>query len=131
MATRKVVAIHPEYLDFLKQFGGPSYVADALVELMYTGELDAGQMTPAPPVDASCMKLTVAVTNKHYKELVAVYGASSPMVSIRRALYYFVDNELYTAYPERFTFNPQASVDKTKQITLANLLRRHNNAGRT
>lgn len=118
------LTMHQEYLDFLEQFGGPAKVADTMVELVYIGLIEPEQMTQAPPLDNSCIKRTLLLQNQHIDELIAIYGTSSPSVSIRRYLYYFVDNELYATYPDYFKFNTTPTVDKTKTVTLANLLRR-------
>lgn len=123
MARTVKVRIHKEYYDFINQFGGLSKVANTMVELVYDGLIDPDDMTRCPLPDQSCVSSSATIESEHYIELVKLYGASSPRVSIRRYLYYFVDSEVYNMFPDMFHF-VKPMQDKRDKITLANLLRR-------
>lgn len=115
--------MHQDYYELIQQFGGLSKVANTMVELVYMGIIDPREMTRCPEPDKTCIGCSVTITNPHYEELVAEYGMSSPRVSLRRYLYYFVEAELYDTYSAYFTSEAERE-EQTKQLTLSALLRR-------
>ena len=127
MTTEKTrlikVRIHKDYYDFINQFGGLSVVAKTMVDLVYDGLIEPDDMYKCPLGDNSCISTSASINVERYAELVKLYGVSSPRISIRRYLYYFVDNEIYNLFPEYFKFT-KPKEDKRKTVTLSNLLRR-------
>lgn len=123
MSRTTRIRIHRDYYDVLQQFGGLSKVANAMADLVYAGLVDVREMPRSPEANADCIGCSVTMTSPGYEALVEEYGVSSPKVSIRRWLYYFVENELYSEYPTHFKLEAEREA-KTKQLTLNNLLRR-------
>ena len=115
--------VHRDYYELICQFGGLSKVANTMIELLYDGTLDVTQIGRCPPEDVTCVNCSVTIANPHYEELVALYGISSPKVSLRRYLYYFVEAELYDGYPAFFPLEAERE-RQAKQLTLTALLRR-------
>lgn len=90
------VQLHRQYYNYIRHFGTLDEVVDKILEAADQGEIDIyDNQQPAPPAyDVS--RYTVNVTNKTYIHMVETLGSRSPVVSLRRILYWFVDNEIYT-----------------------------------
>lgn len=120
---KSVIRIHCDYYDIIKQFGSPSKVANSMVELMRLGLIDPADMRKAPEPIGRCTTCSVTIHNDYYEQLVSLYGATSPKLSLRRYLYHFVEEELYSQYAAYFPYEAERE-SKGKTLTLANLLRR-------
>lgn len=90
------IYLHKYVIDSLKQFGELNEVINRVIDAGMEGKFDIEDLPIAPlRTPGDCSQLTVIVHNQSYCELVAMHGARSQTVSLRRILYHFVDNELY------------------------------------
>lgn len=90
------IRVHKDYLNTLLRFGPLNEVLDRMYEAAYAGLIEVTGLPPAPPKDNMCCKRLVSISHPYYHYLVQTHGATSTLISVRRLLYYFVDNELYT-----------------------------------
>ena len=86
------IHLHKEIADALMCFGS---LSDVVNKILSCDEIDIMDKPPCPPKD-NCKKYVLNITNQTYIDLYDEYGASSPRISLRRLLYWFVDNEMYT-----------------------------------
>lgn len=90
------VQLHRDYYNFICHFGTLNEVVNKILEAAERGEIEIydNKDTAPPATDAS--RYNVEITNKAYIQMVGLLGSRSPTISLRRILYWFVDNEIYT-----------------------------------
>lgn len=89
------VQLHRQYYNYICHFGTLDEVVNKILEAAERGEIDIyDNQQPAPPAYETS-RYTVNVTNQTYIHMVETLGSRSPTVSLRRILYWFVDNEIY------------------------------------
>ena len=93
--VRKIdVRLHEDYYNVLTQFGTLDQVVDKAINAIEAGGIDLDVVPACPPLTGT-HKYIVTVDNLFYDDLVQIYGSHSNRISMRRILYYIVDNELY------------------------------------
>lgn len=87
------VYLHEEYIFVLKTFGDLSTVSNKILDYCYSNDIDIQSIPNAIPRDGA-KRTEIEVTNEEYLE---DYGMSpnSPRFSLRKILYWFVDNSIY------------------------------------
>lgn len=86
--------LHREIVATLEQFGSLSEVTNRILQLAADGEYDIHDK-PACPPRKGCTYCAIEVTEPTY---LAEYNSRGPLdrsISLRRLLYWFVDNEIY------------------------------------
>lgn len=114
--VRKIdVRLHKEYHDILTQFGTLDEVVDKVISEVESGVINLDEL-PSCPELTGAHKYIVTVDNPFYDDLVQIYGAHSNKISMRRILYYVVDNELYIqlGWTQKKAHNPTNK--QTKRI---------------
>ena len=87
------VYLHKYVVDTLRCFGN---ISDVVNEILNYCENNNGFMDYPECVDRKgCSRYSIDVHNEQYVELYNTFGATSPRVSLRRIIYWFVDNEIY------------------------------------
>lgn len=88
------VYLHDEIVNILQHFGTLDDVANKIVDLAIAGIFDMETLDKCPP-SGNAKKYAINIINSEYLEYREMRGARSSKLSLRRLLYYFVDNELY------------------------------------
>lgn len=93
----KTVALflHPYVLNYLKSAGDIEVVINAIVNTVYcNGDYDFSEYVDVPPRDPTCKQVRVTIYNDEVCDLLDACGSNSRRFSIRRLLYWFIDNEI-------------------------------------
>lgn len=88
------IRLHKEYCDVLMQFGTLSYTANCILHACEIGAIDLFDKPVAPPKDGT-QKCIITIDNEWYERLLDDFGPRNTHISLRRLLYWFVDNEVY------------------------------------
>lgn len=90
---RVSVYIHQSILDELSCYGELDDVVDKILTLGENGVIDLENKPPCRPrTDAK--RVTIDIHNAYYITLVRSYPRNSSLVSLRRLLYWFVENDM-------------------------------------
>lgn len=93
--VRKIdIRLHEDYYNVLHMFGDLDTVVRRILDEGARGNIELTDKPQAPPKQGT-HKYIVTIDSPYYDELVGIYGVSSSKVSIRRLLYWFVDEEVY------------------------------------
>lgn len=110
--------LHHRLVETLEQFGSLSEVTNRILQLAAEGVYDIHNLPPCPP-RKGCLYCSIEVTEPTY---LAEYEARGPLdrsISLRRILYWFVDNEIYNELSWQ-PVNDTTRADKLQQyITIA------------
>lgn len=88
------IRLHKEYVDVLTQFGTLSYTTNCILNACEIGVIDLFDKPVAPPKDGT-QKHIITIDNLWYEQLLDDFGPKNLHISLRRLLYWFVDNEIY------------------------------------
>lgn len=88
------IYLHREIKETLQAFGDLSTVVNKILELGENGAFDLTDK-PSSPDRGDAGRVTIDVTNEYYLSLLDNYTPNSPRISLRRLLYWFVENEIY------------------------------------
>lgn len=88
------IRLHKEYCEILTQFGSLSHVTNCILHACEIGAIDVFDKPVAPPKDGT-QKCIITIDNVWYEGLLKDFGAKNSRISLRRLLYWFVDNEVY------------------------------------
>lgn len=88
------IRLHKEYVDVLTQFGTLSYTTNCILSACEIGAIDLFDKPVAPPKDGT-QKHIITIDNLWYEQLLDDFGPKNMHISLRRLLYWFVDNEVY------------------------------------
>lgn len=92
---RVSIYLHQSILDELACYGELDEVVDRILTLGERGVIDLENRPPCRPrTDAK--RVTVDVHNTYYITLVRSYPRNSSLISLRRILYWFVENDMCT-----------------------------------
>lgn len=89
------VYLHDEILSLLKCFGDIDNVVNKILDAGSAGEITIMDK-PAAPDRSGAKRIDVNIYNEEYLSLMRQFGAKSPRCSLRRLLYWFVEDEVYT-----------------------------------
>ena len=81
-------------MDILQCYGSITDVTNRILECGAEGLFDIMDK-PTPPPKENGHQVIIDVTEPTYLELVDMYSIRSSRISLRRLLYWFVDNEMY------------------------------------
>lgn len=85
------ILLHQNYYDYLTMFGSLDDVTDIILARL--GE-NAYGLPKLIQTGDKCTHYVVNVTNEEYLDMVRIRGAKSSYCSLRRILYYAVDNNI-------------------------------------
>jgi hypothetical protein len=89
------VYLHKDRADILKMFGDNlSDVVNKVLDEYDAGNIDIEDI-PECENRQGASRYDVTVTNETYLTMLKTYGPKSKRISLRRILYWFVDNEMY------------------------------------
>lgn len=88
------IYLHKQYADILKCYGSLSDVVNKILDEADAGNIDFMDK-PACPDRAGASRYNIDITNETYLELLEIYSINSSKISLRRLIYWFVNNEMY------------------------------------
>lgn len=115
------VYLHDEIRAILCCYGTLEEVVNKVLDAGSAGEFDV-MNKPQIPVRDGAHRFEVDVTNEEYLAILRSYPPNSSKVSLRRLLYWFVENEMYEALGWEVTNKYVDNRDK-KRMKLAKRIR--------
>lgn len=91
---RLSIYIHQDRLDVIKMYGNVSQFVDRMLKAYDEGLIDI-ENKPECESREGANRCEVNVTNETYLNLLEIHGVKSKRLSLRRLLYWFIDNEVY------------------------------------
>ena len=88
------VYLHKPIAEVLMCYGDLSEVVNKILEASEQGLFDVVDLPRCPARDGAS-RYTVNITNEYYLNLLETFPINSPRISIRRILYWFVEQEIY------------------------------------
>ena len=88
------IHLHKEIADSLRCFGDLSTVVNRILQAGADGLIDIMDKDACPDKDG-CEHCRIDITEPNYLELYKTYGPKNRRISLRRLLYWFVENEIY------------------------------------
>ena len=88
------IHLHKEIADSLRCFGDLSTVVNKILQAGALGVIDIMDKDACPDKEG-CEHCRIEVTEPNYLELYKMYGPKNRRISLRRLLYWFVENEIY------------------------------------
>lgn len=116
---RVSVYLHTNIVQILRAFGDLSEVINKILDAADAGAFDIMDKPPCGNREKAS-RYNVNITNETYLSLLNEYGPTSPRISLRKLLYWFVDNEIYE---ELGWTQTNAYVDKNIQFALNHIER--------
>lgn len=98
---KQSVYLHRQIVDILRCYGTLDEVVNRILQEAANGNFDPMHKPPCPGRDGAG-RYDIDVTEPSYLELLSVYGPFSSKISLRRMIYWFVENEMY----EEFGWEP-------------------------
>lgn len=108
------IYLHKPVVEILKCYGELSDVINRILSLADEGIIELWDKPAAPPRDGAS-RYDVNITNESYLNLLDVNGVTNSRLSLRRILYWFVENELYNEFGWKIV-NPYIDTNKLKQL---------------
>ena len=112
------VYLHKPIAETLKCFGDLSNVINKIYDAAGEGTIDVMDK-PKVPSREGASRYDIDITSEYYMELLVAFPANSSRISIRRLLYWFVENEVY----ELLNWEPvheYVSIDKERILKKLN-----------
>lgn len=88
------IHLHKEIVNSLRCFGDLSTVVNRILQAGADGLIDIMDKDACPDKEG-CEHCRIDVTESNYLELYTTYGPKNRRISLRRLLYWFVENEIY------------------------------------
>lgn len=88
------VYLHDEIYSILRCYGTLDEVVNRILDEGSAGSFDLMNCPKLPPREGA-RRFEVDVNNQEYLELLSLYPHNSTKISLRRLLYWFVENEMY------------------------------------
>lgn len=92
-AMKISIYLHQYITDILAQYGTLDEVINRILQEASKGNITVEDKPPC--INRSgASRYDVDINNKEYLELISMYPPNSPHISLRRLIYWFVDNEI-------------------------------------
>lgn len=88
------IYLHSDIVDVLKTYGKLDDVVNSMLDAADEGEFEIENKPACRPRDGAG-RYDVNVTNATYLSLLNTYGVKSKAISLRRLIYWFVENEIF------------------------------------
>lgn len=88
------IQLHPYIVDTLKMYGELDDVVNKILDASEEGHFDVSGK-PDCEDRQGCSRYEVRIRNETYLSMLKVHGVRSKNISLRRLIYWFVDNEMY------------------------------------
>lgn len=100
------VYLHNEYYQTLKTFGNIDDVVNKILDYCYNNEIDITTITNAPSRDGA-RRVNIRVTHQLYLDDYSTYSPNSTRYSLRKIIYWFIDNAIYEELDWKVINNPE------------------------
>ena len=91
---KQCLYLHRPVVSVLRCYGDLEEVVNRILHEAALGKIDIMDK-PAAPDRIGAGKYNVNITEPYYLDLISSYSLFSPRISLRRLLYWFVENEVY------------------------------------
>lgn len=88
------IYLHKDIADRLKCFGKLNDVVNSILKECESGNIDWYNKPLCPPREGAA-RYNIEITNLAYLKELTQYPINSPVISLRRLLYWFVENEVF------------------------------------
>lgn len=88
------IYLHSDIVDVLKTYGKLDDVVNSMLDAADEGEFEIENKPSCRPRDGAG-RYDINVTNATYLSLLNTYGVKSKAISLRRLIYWFVENEIF------------------------------------
>lgn len=88
------IYLHSDIVDVLKTYGKLDDVVNSMLDAADEGEFEIENKPECRPREGAG-RYDVNVTNATYLSLLNTYGVKSKAISLRRLIYWFVENEIF------------------------------------
>lgn len=88
------IYLHKPIVETLLCYGSLEDVTNRILDACESGEIDIMDRPKVPPRDGAG-RYDVDIRSDYYMELLDTFSPTSPRISLRRLLYWFVENEMY------------------------------------
>ena len=85
------VYLHKDRADVLRTFGSLDEVVDRILSACDEGEFDIENKPECEPREGAS-RYNIKITNESYIDMLKNFGVKCKRISLRRLLYWFVDN---------------------------------------
>lgn len=89
------IYLHKDRVEILRTYGNLSDVVNKILDASDEGYFDVENKPECEPREGAS-RYDIEVTNENYLAMLKVYGIKSKTISLRRLIYWFVDNEIYS-----------------------------------
>ena len=100
------VYLHNEYYQVLKAFGNIDEVVNKILDYCYNNEIDITTIANAPSRDGA-RRVTIGVTHQLYLDDYSTCSPNSTKYSLRKIIYWFIDNAIYEELEWKVVNNPE------------------------
>jgi hypothetical protein len=94
---KQSIYLHRQIVDVLNCYGDLNTVVNRILQEAANGKFDIMHKPPCPGRDGAG-RYEIDITEPSYLELLSVYGPFSSKISIRRVIYWFIENEMYDEF---------------------------------
>lgn len=84
--------------NIMQHYGSISDVTNRILQLGSEGAIPLMDLPPVAIPKSSCKQYKVNVTDENYIGLCETYGTKSMRISLRRIVYWFIENEQYEIF---------------------------------
>lgn len=91
---RHSVYLHKEIVSTLRMFGELNDVVNRIIDAGMDGYFDVVNKPPCPPRD-NVSRYVIDIENPDYLQIMESYPTNSPIFSLSRLIYWFVENQIY------------------------------------
>lgn len=91
---KQSIYLHKPIVAILRCYGSLDDVVNKILQSAADGQFDVTNK-PAAPNRTGAGRYDIEITEPNYLELLNIYGPFSSTISLRRLLYWFVENEIY------------------------------------
>lgn len=88
------IYLHKQIAETLQCYGELSDVVNKILDASEQGAFDMLDMPKCEPRDGAA-RYNIDITNETYLELLDTFSVNSPRISLRRIIYWFVEQEMY------------------------------------
>lgn len=91
---KQSIYLHRPIVDVLSCYGDLEETINKILQESAKGNFDCMDKPPCPGREGAS-RYDIDITEPNYLELLSIYSPFSPKISIRRLIYWFVENEIY------------------------------------
>ena len=88
------IYLHKQIAETLKCYGNLTEVMDRILTHCEQGDIDLMDKPKTPPRNTAS-RYDIDVTNEYYLDMLTSFPPNSTRISLRRLLYWFVENEMF------------------------------------